>query len=181
MHSATIFFAFAAVAAASAVGVVNDIYAHPSYKYSYGVADKHTGDQKSAQEVRDGGVTKGSYSLVQPDGVLRTVNYIVTPHGGFQAQVINKGVAGHPAIYGHHGHGVGIGHGIGAPGLAVGGLGLGAGIGGARSIVGGLGLGGIGLGGVGLGGIGLGGAGLGLGLGGVGLRGGLGLGAGIIG
>jgi len=88
----------------------HDIYAYPAYKFSYGVADKITGDQKNAFEVRDGDVTKGSYSLVQPDGVLRTVNYISTPLGGFQAQVINKGVAGHPAIYGHHGHG--IGHGI---------------------------------------------------------------------
>jgi len=103
---------------------VHDIYAYPAYKYSYGVADKITGDQKSAYEVRDGAVTKGSYSLVQPDGVLRTVNYISTPHGGFQAQVINKGVAGHPAIYGIHGGGVGIGGG----GLR-GGLGLHHGIG----------------------------------------------------
>ncbi|CAL8137612.1 unnamed protein product [Orchesella dallaii] len=133
MHSATVFFALAAVvASASAVGIAHDVYAYPAYKYSYGVADKLTGDQKSASEVRDGGVTKGSYSLVQPDGVLRTVNYIVTPHGGFQAQVINKGVAGHPAIYG-------VGKGVG----------LGAGIGG-------VGLGGIGLGGIGLGGLGLG-------------------------
>ncbi|ODM99160.1 Cuticle protein 8 [Orchesella cincta] len=93
-------------------------WAYPAYKYSYGVTDKHTGDQKSASEVRDGGVTKGSYSLVQPDGVLRTVSYIVTPHGGFQAQVHNKGVAGHPAHY-HHGHGIGGGRG-----------GLGGGIGG---------------------------------------------------
>jgi len=94
-----------------------DFYAYPKYSYNYGVADKITGDQKSAGEVRDGALTKGYYSVVQPDGVLRTVNYISTPHGGFQAQVINKGIAGHPAIYGHHlghhgGHG-GFGHGGG--------------------------------------------------------------------
>ncbi|ODN04477.1 Cuticle protein 8 [Orchesella cincta] len=148
MHSATIFFALAAVvASASAVGIGHDVYAYPAYKYSYGVADKLTGDQKSASEVRDGGVTKGSYSLVQPDGVIRTVNYISTPHGGFQAQVINKGVAGHPAL---SGIGKGIG-GLGGVGVGLGGVGLGA-----RSVVGGLGLG---LGGLqgGLGGIGLGG------------------------
>ncbi|ODM93138.1 Cuticle protein 21 [Orchesella cincta] len=161
MHSATIFFALAAVASASAVGVVNDIVAYPAYKYSYGVADKLTGDQKSASEVRDGGVTKGSYSLVQPDGVIRTVNYISTPLGGFQAQVINKGVAGHPAVYSV---GKGIGSGLGGGligvdfkvGLIGGGLG-------ARSVVGGLRLG--------LGGI----------RGDIGLIGGGGLGAGIIG
>lgn len=68
-------------------GIHHDIYAYPAYKYSYGVADKLTGDVKSASEVRDGAITKGYYSLVQPDGVLRTVNYIVDPKGGFQAQV----------------------------------------------------------------------------------------------
>ncbi|CAL8139742.1 unnamed protein product [Orchesella dallaii] len=156
MHSATVFFALAACVAASSaggigVGIAKDIYAYPAYKYSYGVADKLTGDQKSASEVRDGGVTKGSYSLVQPDGVIRTVNYISTPLGGFQAQVINKGVAGHPAIYGI-GKGVGLG-------------------------IGGVGLGGVGLGGIGIGRVGLGGLG-GIGLGGYG---GYGLGGGIIG
>jgi len=163
MNSATIFFALAAVVASAAASGVQDVYAYPQYKYNYGVADKLTGDQKNAVEVRDGGVTKGSYSLVQPDGVLRTVNYIVTPHGGFQAQVVNKGVAGHPAVYG-------VGKGIGGVGLGlgagIGGAGLGLGLGGARSVVGGLGapvaggLGGAGLG-LGLGGAGLGGAGLG--------------------
>lgn len=68
-------------------GIHHDIYAYPAYKYSYGVADKLTGDVKSASEIRDGGITKGYYSLVQPDGVLRTVNYVVDPKGGFQAQV----------------------------------------------------------------------------------------------
>jgi len=72
-----------------------DYYAVPRYQYSYGVADAYTGDQKSAHEARDGGVVKGSYSLVQPDGVLRTVNYVADPVHGFQAQVLNKGVAGH--------------------------------------------------------------------------------------
>ncbi|ODN04479.1 Cuticle protein 8 [Orchesella cincta] len=100
---AAIAIAVLALVAVASAGLHHDIYAYPAYKYSYGVTDKHTGDQKSASEVRDGGVTKGSYSLVQPDGVLRTVNYIVTPHGGFQAQVINKGVAGHPALYHHYG------------------------------------------------------------------------------
>lgn len=106
--------------------------AYPAYTSTYSVADKLTGDQKSATEVRDGGVTKGSYSVVQPDGVLRTVNYIVTPLGGFQAQVINKGVAAHPAI-------LGIGKGIGSIGSP-----LGIGIGGGSSIIGGRGGAGIG-------------------------------------
>jgi len=129
MQSATVFLALAlAVVAVNAVpypiggyghggghfghhGL--DYYAYPKYSYNYGVADKITGDQKSAGEVRDGDLTKGYYSVVQPDGVLRTVNYISTPHGGFQAQVINKGIAGHPGIYGiHKGLHHGIGHGL---------------------------------------------------------------------
>jgi len=110
MRAAIAIAVLAFVATASAGYLAHDIYAYPAYKYSYGVSDKHTGDVKNAAEVRDGDVTKGSYSLIQPDGVLRTVNYIVTPHGGFQAQVINKGVAGHPAIYGKGALG-GIGYG----------------------------------------------------------------------
>lgn len=120
MHPATI-FAFATLVASAwavAIGVpvAHDLHAYPQYRTSYGVADRVTGDQKAAVEVREGGITKGSYSFVQPDGVVRTVNYIVTPLGGFQAQVINTGVAGHPAI-------LGIGRGIGARGL-LGGIGF---------------------------------------------------------
>jgi len=169
MNSATIFFALAAVVASASagagIGLANDIYAYPAYRTTYSVADKVTGDQKSATEVRDGGITKGSYSLVQPDGVLRTVNYIVTPHGGFQAQVINKGAAAHPAVYGKGALG---GIGLGGVGVGLGGIGVGLGGIGARSVVGGLGLG-VPVGGLGIGGIGLGGlGGIGLGLGGLG-------------
>ncbi|CAL8139748.1 unnamed protein product [Orchesella dallaii] len=87
-----------------------DYYAYPKYSYNYGVADKFTGDQKSAGEVRDGPLTKGYYSVVQPDGVLRTVNYVVDPKLGFQAQVINKGIAGHPGLYKGYGHVGHVGH-----------------------------------------------------------------------
>lgn len=63
--------ALALVAAVSAnpgaPGVyAGDYYAYPKYSYSYGVKDALTGDAKSAHETRDGGVVKGSYSLVQP-------------------------------------------------------------------------------------------------------------------
>ena len=46
--------------------------AHPKYAYKYGVSDHHTGDIKSQHETRDGDVVKGSYSLVEPDGVTST-------------------------------------------------------------------------------------------------------------
>ena len=51
-----------------------DYYAHPKYAYKYGVNDYHTGDIKSQHETRDGDVVKGSYTLVEPDGSVRTVS-----------------------------------------------------------------------------------------------------------
>jgi hypothetical protein len=72
-----------------------DYHAYPKYSYSYGVKDALTGDSKSAHETRDGDVVKGSYSLVQPDGVLRTVHYTADPVHGFQAEVINSAPAVH--------------------------------------------------------------------------------------
>jgi hypothetical protein len=39
------------------------------------VTDHHTGDIKHQSETRDGGVVKGQYSLVEPDGSIRTVDY----------------------------------------------------------------------------------------------------------
>lgn len=52
-----------------------DYYAHPKYAYKYGVNDYHTGDIKSQHETRDGDVVKGSYTLVEPDGSVRTVSF----------------------------------------------------------------------------------------------------------
>lgn len=37
--------------------------------------DHHTGDIKHQSETRDGGVVKGQYSLVEPDGSVRIVDY----------------------------------------------------------------------------------------------------------
>ncbi|XP_005191906.1 cuticle protein 7 [Musca domestica] len=64
-----------------------DYHAYPKYHYNYGVADSHTGDVKSQHEVRDGDVVKGSYSLVEPDGSVRTVEYTADDHNGFNAVV----------------------------------------------------------------------------------------------
>lgn len=36
--------------------------AHPSYSFSYGVKDSHSGDVKSQWETRDNGIIKGHYS-----------------------------------------------------------------------------------------------------------------------
>lgn len=35
---------------------------HPSYSFSYGVKDNHSGDVKSQWETRDNGIIKGHYS-----------------------------------------------------------------------------------------------------------------------
>ena len=69
----------------------------PKYAYDYGVNDPHTGDVKSQQEVRDGDVVKGSYSLNEPDGTVRVVDYTADPHNGFNAVVKKIGHAVHPA------------------------------------------------------------------------------------
>jgi len=81
-------------------GYGQDYYAHPKYSYQYGVNDHYTGDSKTASEVRDGDHVKGHYSLVEPGGSVRTVNY-VADHGGFRADVHRT-----PMVHGH-----GLGHG----------------------------------------------------------------------
>jgi len=53
--------------------------AHPQYNYGYSVQDGLTGDSKNHQESRDGDVVKGQYSLVEPDGAVRTVTYTSDP------------------------------------------------------------------------------------------------------
>lgn len=74
-----------------------DYYAHPKYAFKYGVHDYHTGDVKSQHETRDGDVVKGQYSLVEPDGSIRTVDYTADDKNGFQA-VVHKTAA--PVV--HH-------------------------------------------------------------------------------
>jgi hypothetical protein len=60
---------------------------HPQYQFGYSVADSLTGDQHSHHETRDGGVVQGQYSLVEPDGAIRTVTYTSDPVNGFNAVV----------------------------------------------------------------------------------------------
>ncbi|XP_004523831.1 cuticle protein 8 [Ceratitis capitata] len=61
--------------------------AYPKYSFNYGIKDPHTGDIKSQAEERDGDVVKGQYSLVEPDGSVRTVDYTADDHNGFNAVV----------------------------------------------------------------------------------------------
>ncbi|CAG4965907.1 unnamed protein product [Parnassius apollo] len=67
--------------------VVEDYNDHPQYSFSYKVHDVVTGDSKSQQETRDGDIVQGSYSVVEPDGIQRTVDYTADSHNGFNAVV----------------------------------------------------------------------------------------------
>ena len=71
---------------------------HPQYSYGYSVSDALSGDSKTRQESRDGDVVSGSYSVLQPDGRLRTVIYTADKLHGFQADVRYDGEAGPVAI-----------------------------------------------------------------------------------
>ncbi|XP_063376526.1 larval cuticle protein A2B-like [Cydia fagiglandana] len=59
----------------------------PSYDFSYAVNDRHTGDVKNQHESRRADTVVGQYSLIQPDGLRRTVDYRADDHTGFNADV----------------------------------------------------------------------------------------------
>jgi hypothetical protein len=87
-HAAPLAYAAPAVAKVAApVAVDTDYDPHPQYSYSYEIQDALTGDAKSQHESRDGDVVQGSYSLVEPDGTVRTVEYTADPVNGFNAVV----------------------------------------------------------------------------------------------
>lgn len=65
-------------------------YPEPNYSFAYDVNDPHTGDIKSQHESRRGDIVIGQYSLVQPDGVKRTVDYTANDNTGFLATVNNQ-------------------------------------------------------------------------------------------
>ncbi|XP_021917290.1 cuticle protein 7-like isoform X1 [Zootermopsis nevadensis] len=74
-----------------------DYYSSPRYAFNYGVNDQHTGDIKQQSEQREGDVVKGQYSLVEPDGSIRTVDYTADPVNGFNAVVSKSGPGVHAA------------------------------------------------------------------------------------
>ncbi|GBP13945.1 Cuticle protein 19 [Eumeta japonica] len=73
-----------------------DYYAHPGYAFDYAVNDPVTGDKKAQWEKRDGDVVRGAYSLVEPDGSLRIVEYWADDKSGFNAVVKRIGPSHHP-------------------------------------------------------------------------------------
>ncbi|XP_047507545.1 uncharacterized protein LOC125051342 [Pieris napi] len=58
---------------------------NPSYSFGYGVSDAQTGDVKTVWESKDGDTFKGHYSVIEPDGSMRTVEYSAGPDTGFIA------------------------------------------------------------------------------------------------
>ncbi|BFF98490.1 larval cuticle protein A2B [Drosophila madeirensis] len=87
--------ALCASVAVARPGYALDYYDHPKYAFNYGVADHTTGDVKSQHETRDGDVVKGQYSLVEPDGSIRTVDYTADSIHGFNAVVTKSGPTVH--------------------------------------------------------------------------------------
>ncbi|KAJ2946168.1 hypothetical protein O0L34_g5102 [Tuta absoluta] len=82
-------------------GHVVDYHAHPKFEFGYKVDDHHTGDHKQQHEHRDGDHVKGEYSLKQPDGSVRHVEYHGDHHTGFHANVKHET---HHIIPHHHHH-----------------------------------------------------------------------------
>lgn len=59
-----------------------------TYHFQYAVNDPATGDVKSQNEVSDGrGGVRGTYSLIEPDGSIRVVEYAADDVHGFTADV----------------------------------------------------------------------------------------------
>ncbi|XP_067013168.2 larval cuticle protein A3A-like [Anabrus simplex] len=104
-HAPVAYAAAPAVAKVAApVAVDTDYDPNPSYSYAYDIQDALTGDSKGQQESRQGDVVQGSYSLTEPDGTRRTVEYTADPVNGFNAvvhrepAVVAKAVVAAPAV-----------------------------------------------------------------------------------
>lgn len=72
----------------------NDYATPAKYNFAYDVSDAYTGDYKSQTEERDGDYVKGQYTVVEPDGTKRVVDYTADGQHGFNAVVSKEG---HPA------------------------------------------------------------------------------------
>ncbi|NP_001166687.1 cuticular protein RR-2 motif 73 precursor [Bombyx mori] len=83
-----------APAIAKVAAPVEEYDPNPQYSYAYDIQDAITGDSKSQQESRSGDVVQGSYSLVEPDGTRRIVEYTADPHNGFNAVVHKEPIGG---------------------------------------------------------------------------------------
>ncbi|XP_048526177.1 larval cuticle protein A2B [Dendroctonus ponderosae] len=84
-----------AVAAPIAVARLSDATydVNPQYSFGYDVQDSLTGDSKAQIETRNGDFVQGQYSLTEPDGTRRIVDYTADPVNGFNAVVRKAPVA----------------------------------------------------------------------------------------
>ncbi|CAB3371666.1 Hypothetical predicted protein [Cloeon dipterum] len=62
----------------------------PQYNFSFDVKDDQFTNYQNRKEQREGDQIKGSYSVVDSDGFIRTVTYTADPVGGFKAEVIRE-------------------------------------------------------------------------------------------
>lgn len=60
--------------------------ANPAYNFSFDVKDDLNTNYQNRKESRDGDQVKGSYSVVDSDGFIRTVTYTADPIGGFKVK-----------------------------------------------------------------------------------------------
>lgn len=60
---------------------------NPSYQFGFDVKDDEYTNYQNRKEQREGNVIKGSYSVVDSDGFIRTVTYTADPKEGFKAEV----------------------------------------------------------------------------------------------
>ncbi|XP_046970573.1 cuticle protein 7-like [Vanessa cardui] len=88
-------FAFSAVAVANPPALLSyaEVGSIPNsnYEFNYAVNDPSTGDNKAQWEKREGDVVRGAYSLVEPDGNVRIVEYTADAVRGFNAVVKRTG------------------------------------------------------------------------------------------
>ncbi|CAH2230479.1 jg18582 [Pararge aegeria aegeria] len=77
-------------------GYQHPIEENPNYSYGYGVSDSHTGDIKTVWEAKKGDTVKGHYSVIEPDGSMRSVEYSAGPNTGFTAPVNKDGLEALP-------------------------------------------------------------------------------------
>lgn len=63
---------------------------NPSYQFGFDVKDDEFTNYQNRKESREGNVIKGSYSVVDSDGFIRTVSYTADPKEGFKAEVVRE-------------------------------------------------------------------------------------------
>lgn len=64
------------------------------YTFKYEVNDASTGDSKAQTESRNGDDVTGQYTLIDADGLRRTVDYTASEAAGFNA-VVRREPSGH--------------------------------------------------------------------------------------